>query len=63
MKRLSVLLIVMFSISACNTYKAAQGDTTSNRVVGGMKQDAQATGETIERGVQGVGDALGKALK
>jgi len=63
LKRLSILLVVLFSVSACNTYKAAQGNTSSNRVVGGMKQDAQATGETIERGVHGVGDALGKALK
>ncbi len=63
MKKLSAVLFVLLSVSACNTYKAAQGNTTSNRVVGGVKQDAKATGETIERGVQGVGDALGKALK
>ena len=63
MKKLFVLLLILFGVSACNTYKASQGSTSSNRVVGGMKQDAKATGETIERGVHGVGDALGKALK
>ncbi len=63
MKRLLIALLILLGVSACNTYKAAQGDTSSSRVVGGMKQDAQATGETIERGVHGVGEALGKALK
>ncbi len=63
MKRLLVAPLILLNFAACNTYKAAQGDTSSSRVVGGMKQDAKATGETIERGVHGVGEALGKALK
>ncbi len=63
MKRWPVLLLLPVFVAACNTYEASKGNTDSNRVVHGMKQDAKAAGETIERGAQGIGDAINKALK
>jgi predicted small secreted protein len=63
MKRRLALLSLSFVVAACNTYAASKGNTSSSRVVGGMKQDAKAAGETIERSAQGIGDAINKALK
>ncbi|MDH2916664.1 MAG: hypothetical protein PXX77_07290 [Gallionella sp.] len=61
--RLLVLMVLLFGLSACNTYKAAQGNTTGSRVVGGVKQDAAVAGKTIERAASEIGDALNKTLK
>jgi hypothetical protein len=55
--------ILLLCLAGCNTFKAAQGNTSSDRVVGGMKQDAKAVGETVQRGAQEIGSAVGKALK
>ncbi len=63
MRKQAVLLLLAYALAACNTYKAAQGSTSSNRVVGGMKEDAKATGDTIERTAHGIGDAINKAVK
>ncbi len=63
MKRWSVLLLILMGVSACNTYKAAEGKTSTERVMGGVKQDASAVGSTIERGANEIGTAINKALK
>lgn len=58
-----VLILLVLLLSACNTYQAARGDTTGTKVAGGMKQDANAAGKTIERAASEIGDALNKTFK
>lgn len=58
-----VLILLVLLLSACNTYQAARGDTTGTKVAGGMKQDANAAGKTIERAAGEIGDALNKTFK
>jgi predicted small secreted protein len=57
------LVLLVTLLSACNTYQAARGDTTGTKVAGGMKQDASAVGNTIERAAGEIGDALNKTFK
>lgn len=63
MRFLAALLVVVFVIPGCHTFEAMKGNASKERVAEGVKKDAKATGETVERGVHGVGTALGKALK
>ncbi len=63
MVRHYLVLLPLFVLAACNTYEASKGNTSSNRVVGGMKQDAKAAGETVERGAHEIGNAINRALK
>lgn len=45
MKILWVLLSL--ALVGCNTFEASKGDTTTDRVMDGVKKDAKATGEAI----------------
>jgi len=58
-----VLILSILLLSACNTYQAARGNTTGSKVVGGVKQDANAAGKTIGRAAGEIGDALNKTFK
>ena len=59
----AMLLMAILVLAGCNTFHAMKGPTSKERVAEGVKKDAKATGETVERGVHEVGSALGKAFK
>jgi hypothetical protein len=59
----AILLIAVFMLVGCNTFESLKGSTSKERVAGGVKKDARATGDVVERGAHEVGSALGKALK
>jgi len=63
MRILMSLLITMLMLTACNTIQSMKGDSTKERVSKGIKKDAKATGDAIERGAHEVGRALGKAFQ
>lgn len=58
-----ILLMVAAMLTGCNTFDAMKGSTSKERVAGGVKKDARATGDAVERGAHEVGSALGKAFK
>ena len=55
--------MAVLMLAGCNTFQAMKGSTSKERVMGGVKKDAKATGDTVERGAHEVGSALGKAFK
>jgi predicted small secreted protein len=57
------LVVLAALLTGCNTLHALQGSSSKARVAEGVKKDAKATGDTVERGVHEVGSALGKAFK
>ncbi|TAJ77385.1 MAG: hypothetical protein EPO42_10165 [Gallionellaceae bacterium] len=61
--RMIAVLMVVVAMAGCKTYDAMKGNTSKERVASGLKKDAQATGETVERIVHESGQSLGKALK
>lgn len=50
-------------LAGCNTVDAMKTNASKERVAGGVKKDARATGDAVERGAHEVGSALGKAFK
>lgn len=62
-KIVMVCALCLVAMAGCNTYKASEGNTSSKRVVGGVKQDAHEAGNVIERAAHGIGDAINKAVK
>lgn len=58
-----LLFILVLLLAGCATWQAAQGPTSSRKVVGGIKQDARAAGDTVGRAAREIGDALNSAVK
>lgn len=63
MKMAVILLMAALVLVGCNTVEALKGNGSRERVAGGVKKDARATGDAVERGAHEVGSALGKAFK
>lgn len=61
--RYACILLGISLLSGCATWQAAQGPTSSHKVVGGIKQDAKAAGDTVGRAAREIGDAINKAVK
>ncbi|MFA5824477.1 MAG: hypothetical protein WC825_00735 [Gallionellaceae bacterium] len=63
MKMHAILLMAVFVLAGCNTVDAMKNNASRARVADGVKKDAKATGDAVERGAHEVGSAVGKALK
>jgi hypothetical protein len=63
MNKWAIMLSTIVLLGGCNTYHALEGKTSKERMVGGVRQDAKVTGDTIERGAHEIGDAISKTLK
>lgn len=63
MKMPAICLMGVFLLAGCNTVDALKNNAPRERVAGGVKKDAKATGDAVERGAHEVGSALGKAFK
>ncbi len=63
MRMVTILSMVVFMLVGCSTFESMKGSTSKERVAGGVKKDAKATGDAVERGAHEVGGALGKAFK
>ncbi len=62
MKR-ALWIMLLCGLAACNTYKAAEGNSSGTSLADGVKQDAAAAGKAIEHAATEVGDAINKSLK
>ncbi|GAB4125711.1 MAG: hypothetical protein Fur0040_08060 [Sideroxydans sp.] len=58
-----LLLLSVWMLGGCATWQAVQGPTSSRKVVGGIKQDAKAAGDTVERAAREIGDAINSSVK